>query len=146
MTILLRLDADAMNALFPEGTKARVDLQQAVIAEFMRKHIKPGLLGAKVIDQINIAKDEMVQKVLHDHGVCSDTWGRVELKNEAKAIINEATRKVMREEISTAADHLRGTIKEATQASVNRMIDAEIREAVKARFAAVMEQMGKGGV
>ena len=35
----LKLDFKALEALFPEGSEARVRLQQCVIEEFTRKHI-----------------------------------------------------------------------------------------------------------
>lgn len=163
--ILLRLDASAIYSLFPEGTQARADLQQAVVAEFIRKNIKPSALGDDVRDQIErarsdalsaikSAKDEMTAKVLADQGVGKVIWGHVELKNEAKQAINEAARaavrdeisKVIREQIETQAQALRGTISHDAQAAVNRMIDSEIRAAVKARVAAVVEQLGKGAL
>lgn len=37
MTVTLRLDTDALNALFPEGSEARVDLQRAVVVNLIAK-------------------------------------------------------------------------------------------------------------
>lgn len=152
--ILLRLDSSALNALFPEGSEARIDLQQAVISEFVKKHIKPGALGpgvlreletvrADVLSEINRAKEEMAQKVLKDQGVIRDVFGRIELKNEAKATINEATRKVMQNEIAIAAEKLRDEISGAVEAAVNRMTENEVRMALKTHVEAVIGQISK---
>lgn len=163
--ILLRLDASALNALFPEGTQARAELQQSVVAEFIRKNIKPNAMGEDTREQIErargdalraikTAKDEMSNKVLADQGVTKDHWGRVELKNEAKQIINEAARQAVRDEIGKAiteqieaqAQTLRGKITSDAQAAVNRLVDSEIRAAVKARVASVVEKLNTGAL
>lgn len=165
MTIRLHLDTNAVDALFPEGTQARVELQQAVIAEIIRRKIKPGALGESVaaqierarsdaLDAIERAKAEMADKVLRDQGVTKDHWGCIELKNEAKATIDEAARQAIRDEIEKAireqvksqVEKLKFEITVRTEGAISRMIDSEIRNAVKARIAAVMEQIGKGAV
>lgn len=38
--LIIRLDVGAMNALFPEGTTARVELQQAVLANASKRFVK----------------------------------------------------------------------------------------------------------
>lgn len=163
MTILLRLDTNAVDALFPEGTQARVELQQAVIAEIIRRQIKPEALGESVTSQIAAARadalnaikrarDDAAGRAFEEQGVAKSTWGGVELKPGAKAVINEAARQAVRDEITNViaeqigiqAERLRGTVTHDAQAAVNRMIDREIQAAVKARVAAVVEQMGKG--
>lgn len=42
MTTTIKLDTNAMNALFPEGTEARVKLQQSVIQNVANSFIKTG--------------------------------------------------------------------------------------------------------
>lgn len=54
MTTQIKLDASAMNALFPEGSEARVNLQNCVVAEFIRKNVE-NYLKADTRDAVNDA-------------------------------------------------------------------------------------------
>lgn len=156
MTIQLRLDTQALEALFPEGSKARVDLQAAVIAEFVRKHIKTAALGpdvqrliekarSEVNDIIGKAKTEMVEKVLRDQGVTrTGSYGKIELSNQAKQMLSDATRqeifKTIGFSIEDQVKNIAGTVRHDAQAAVNRLVDSEIKAAVKAR----VQEVAKG--
>lgn len=161
--ILLRLDPRALAALFPEGTQARADLQQAVIAEFVRKNLRPDALGGDVRDQIeraradalsavNGAKYEVASKVIQELGAVRGAWGKLEIKGDMKDAVAEAARQAVRDEISkavalhveAATEKLRSTVAHDAQAAINRLIDSEIRAAVKARVAAVVEKISTG--
>ncbi|HBO9199663.1 hypothetical protein [Pseudomonas aeruginosa] len=60
--IILRLNASAMNALFPEGTQARVDLQNAVLTEAATKHVK-GQLDAETRKYLEALVTTIANKV-----------------------------------------------------------------------------------
>lgn len=160
--ILLRLDASAVTAIFPEGTEARVNLQNAVIAEFVRKNIKPSLLGQDVADQIERARadalnaikkraDDAKHTYLAELGVSVDGYSRVLLSDSVRSKIQESAKmavhieinSVIREQVNAAAEKLRGTIDHDAKAAVNRLVDSEIREAVKARVAAITAELLK---
>lgn len=157
----LQLNAAALEALFPPGSDARIELQNAVVAEFTRKHIKESALGSNVQDQIEraradalnavkIAKIEVATRAIADIGVIKE-WGRVKLTGEAEAAIKEGARvavrdeisKIVQEQIQLVAEKLRGTVSHDVQAAINRMVDREISDKVKARVAAVVDGLAK---
>ena len=43
MSVQLKLDTGAVNALFPEGTQARVDLQQCVMMNIARANLSKAM-------------------------------------------------------------------------------------------------------
>lgn len=154
----LTLTPQALEALFPPGTEARVQLTTAVVAAFVRKNLNDRAFGDEVLAQlrrareetmaaIKNAKEEMVKKVLADQGVTQNSWGQIELKNEAKAVISSATRTALHETINgavsekaaAAAEKLRGTIERDTKAAVDRMVDTEIAAAVRAKVQEVAQ-------
>lgn len=55
---IIRLSADALDRLFPEGTEARVQLQQAVLSEVAGRYIKAQMTG-----QMKAHIDEMIRRI-----------------------------------------------------------------------------------
>jgi hypothetical protein len=60
--VILRLNTSALNALFPEGTEARVQLQSAVLAEAAGKFVK-GQLTEQVTGALKAHVDEATKKI-----------------------------------------------------------------------------------
>ncbi len=161
MTVQIRLDAQALASLFPEGTIVRAELQSAVIAEFTRKHIKETALGADVAEQIERARTdalaavkracaEVAEKATADLGFKKD-WHRVvpsadvtsAIRTAARAAVDAEISKNIKEHVDALAEKLRGTIAHDVQAAINRLLDKEIAAAVKSRVNAVVEGLGK---
>lgn len=89
MTIQLKLNTEAVALLFPEGSTARVDLQNAVVAEFLRKHIKPQILADGLKSQIDTKVAEARKDALRQLGVLNG-WGGVDLSSEMTRKVREA--------------------------------------------------------
>lgn len=142
--IKLQLNADALAALFPEGSQARVELQNAVVAEFVRKHIKIAALGSGIQLQIEKAKKEAIEVALGEFGLKKDTWGAMKLTSVAQGSIADATRAAVRQEvtdqIAVAVNLAKSTVTHDAQAAVNRLVNGEIATAVKAR----VQEVAKG--
>lgn len=153
----LRLTVEALNALFPEGSTARVELQSAVMSEFVRKSLKPNAFGEEAAAQIDRARGDALAAIkractdsadnaLRDVGVKAQ-YGSVTISGATAERIHTDVRRAVHEQISekisalvaTATDKLRGTIEHDAQAAVNRMINAEIAAAVKAKVFEVMK-------
>lgn len=62
----LKLDTAAVNALFPEGTQARVDLQQAVI-----NNITSNILGKRVSEETRVQIQNQAKDYLLDQNLTS---------------------------------------------------------------------------
>lgn len=88
----LQLDSKALEALFPEGSEARVHLQSAVIQSFANRYIKCVAdeelkkLDSKIREEVQriIAKDGLFTYQMYKGYVVSDTY-----KNKLKNAINE---------------------------------------------------------
>lgn len=144
MSIQLKLDAAALEALFPPGSEVRVELQNAVIAEFLRKNIKPSLMGGPTMAAVAKARETVTQELLKEHGVIKGTWGEYKLTPEAVNALRvevKAAVSSIHDSVTSATAALGGTMKHDIQAALNRMVNAEIRDAVKARVQAVVNNL-----
>lgn len=161
--LLLRLNSQALNDLFPEGSQARVNLQQAVVAEFVSKNIKPKNFGEDIQQQIesatedvkktiNGAKVSVTNAMLKELGVVKGGWGEIVLNDEIKQKINDAVKQTIDMQVQSAINahiadkvsKLSGAIEHNVQAAVGRMVNKEIGDAVKARVSNVLEQIKLG--
>lgn len=87
----IQLDTHALEALFPEGSDARVELQSAVIANFARK-IKDSQINDTVVklvrtelgaDSTNL--ESMVKNVLrNEFNNVDNTWSKVTLRQDGR--------------------------------------------------------------
>jgi hypothetical protein len=102
-------------------------------------------------DALNVvkrARDDIRDQVFKEAGLNREYYAT--LSDESKEKIRAAARSAVlleinssiRAQVEAAAEKLRGTITHDAQAAVNRMVDAEIREAVKAKVAAVVASLG----
>jgi len=146
--IKLQLTAEAIQALFPEGTQARVELQNAVVAEFARKHIKPADLPAGLGAVVKQAQKEATDAAIREIGFRRDAWDAIKPTPEALHAISTQAGKAVDAEIERLIkahiDNERPLVQLHVERALKQMVDSEIRAVVKARVAAVVEQMGKG--
>ena len=85
--VKLQLNAEALAALFPEGSQARLELQNAVVAEFVRKQLKEKVFGSDVFttidrvraelkDELKRGREQVMTSALADAGLKKDSWGK----------------------------------------------------------------------
>lgn len=106
----IKLDTQAMNALFPEGSTARVDLQSAVIANLVSqlniKYVK--VLSAEITEAVKAEARKAV-------GQCgaSTAW----VMGSSKVVLSEAVTKSIQEAARTA---ITNQVHEQTQKAVEQ--------------------------
>lgn len=160
--IKLQLNAEAVAALFPEDSPARIELQNAVVAEFVRKHLRERILGSDVHSRIETARGsaltaiesarrDVIDRVVREAGVAKDNWGRMTVTGSALSEITEAAKQAVHREIEKAikasidamVERLNGRITHDAQVAVNNLLNREIEGAVRARVQEVMANLGK---
>jgi hypothetical protein len=94
MTMVLKLDGHALNTLFPDGSAARLELQQAVIANFIQAHVKPAWLGDTVKAQIETAQTAAVNQVLREMNLLSG-YSNLTIPDSLKLKFKEAAREAV---------------------------------------------------
>jgi hypothetical protein len=131
MPIILRLDAGALEKLFPAGSEMRVELQNAVVAEFTRKHIK-NVLDITIINPIV----EDVKKKMQDQidATCKDLVGTVSQWGNPKVRLNPELLTTLKLKV---AEQVNAQVTEVTaQALVEggpimKMVEKRIQESLK---------------
>jgi hypothetical protein len=145
----LRLDSQALAALFPEGTQARVDLQSAVIAEFCRKHIKTAALGPEVQTQIEVAMKDANTHFLSAAGILHGRFSNVVLSDEVKRKISEAASEAVqdgiRKAITSEVESMRVNVEARVQRAVDNMVASTVDKQVYKRVKEVADGI-LGGV
>lgn len=81
--VILRLNTSALNALFPEGSEARVQLQSAVLAEAAGKYVK-GQLTEEITGVLKARVDE-VAKAINADGIMASLFERKGWNNVLEA-------------------------------------------------------------
>lgn len=100
MSIQLKLDAAAMATLFPEGSDIRLELQQAVINETVRKVIDRELSSTRL--HIEAQCKKVVKEALDKEGVTSKVWTGVRLSDEYEKKLKDATADAVRTAFSVS--------------------------------------------
>jgi len=147
----LKLDTQALTALFPPGTEARVELQSAVIAEFTRKSLRPELLGKDISDRLDAARTEALDAI--KSGVASakhaifkeigvaipkSSWDNVELTDQQKNAIRQQARAAVAGEVTAAIDarltfHMK-SIQTVLDANLTAMLEKLTESEITRRF------------
>lgn len=157
--LMLRLDAEALAALFPPDTQARVDLQNAVVAEFIRKNFRDQALGSDVRTKLEGARADALAEVTRARklimdgafealGMQKDRWDSYKLNEAGKAIVAEAARAVVRDTAidaaNTAAETFKAKIEDAVRVRLNQIIDSEARAVVRKYMESVVAGVTNG--
>lgn len=142
--IKLQLNPEALVALFPEGGAARLELQNAVIAQFLRQHIKIAALGDGVKYQVEKAKKEAMLEAMKGVGFKTDVYGNVQPTEESRRTLAQEARRAVRDELADAlnaavAAHA-ASVQSSAREAVNLLVNVEIAAAVKAR----VQEVAKG--
>lgn len=145
----IKLDTQALNALFPEGSEARVKLQNAVIFNFVSKNFKTNTFGKEVEQYIIKAKTEMTLKVYEAAGLKKGEWSGWAIPHDS-ALGKEITLNVrnamsdqIRSDLLAYVETCRGTIKHDVEVAVGKLIDKEVADLLKARLKAITDNLGK---
>lgn len=139
MSTVIRLDTNALNALFPEGSEARIELQRAVVAQFVQANIRGKTIGAEVEKIVGNAKDQAVRDALKELGV-TPGWGGsgVTLSDSFKRQLHDEARSATQfrvtEQINRAADEVAGRVLGRLQAAVDAKTDEEIGKLLRTRL------------
>lgn len=133
MTMQLRLDADALAKLFPEGSQARVELQNAVVAEFIKKHVSDKLVADDVQRLIKSAKSEAVTEVMRELGVHSQ-WGNVVLSDTFKNKLKEQVREQVTSHIHQSATDAAMTLREDLGPMIEKRIELLADQIIEKRI------------
>ena len=140
--VQLRLSSAAIATLFPEGSTARVELQNAVAQEFIKKHIRPNSMKDEVLAFIKASKEEAIRTVLAEIGVSTVSWNqKLTLSDTLKRGIYDVTKEQLKESLAveieatvkSAADTLLAGIKRDLTVKVNALAEAEIHKQVIAK-------------
>jgi len=134
--IELKLDTQAMDKLFPEGTTARVNLQSSIIASLAGRFLKPGAELQKVLNE---HKKTILNESLADYGMKSSTWGGgYELTGMAKSRLKDECSVVVRDMISAqikeAITEQIGSIDSIVERRVTYEIDQMVKDRVTKRL------------
>lgn len=155
--MMLRLDAAALAALFPEGSQARVDLQNAVVAEFIRKNFRDAALGddvrkklesarADALTEVDRARQLIMSGALEAAGLKKDSWGGWKLSDEGQRAVKDAAQSVVRaaavEAAEAAMPGVQAKVEDTVRVRLNQIIDSEARAAVRRHMDALMAGLG----
>lgn len=128
MTTVIKLDTKAMNALFPEGSEARVDLQAAVIKNFINRNadnflsekieqtVKEHLIatvGPANVDILSEAANYALRKYIDSH------WHGLKLSGKGQLLIIDEVKQV-------AAKHIEKLVRD----TANEMLSDGVEQAV----------------
>jgi hypothetical protein len=140
--VIIRLNADAMNQLFPEGTQARIDLQSAVLNEVSTRFVKGQMTEeieqhlsllvahtAKAVDTEALVKRAFAKKpgwnsqleVATGSGLALAIGSMVasEFENKLNKMADEAVEKYLPQAM------------QGIESKVQRVIDSKINEATR---------------
>ncbi|AHY25323.1 hypothetical protein PS2_076 [Serratia phage PS2] len=111
----LQLDSSALDRLFPEGTEARVDLQQAVLQNIVNRnfikmsdekisaHVEQAVKAVELPD-LNRKISDKLKSMLSNSGWGSISSSTQTLKDRVRLHAQEEATKVLRETISDATE------------------------------------------
>lgn len=141
MSIQLKLDSAAMAALFPEGSEIRLELQQAVINETVRKLVDRELSGTRAY--IDTQCKKIVSEALAKEGLTSKLWTGVRLSDDytkkLESLTTEAARTAFHKYVSEAMvpmigdldNRIKSRMDAEMTAKLNALAKAALRDALK---------------
>lgn len=137
MSVQIKLDAAAVASLFPEGSEARLELQQAVINETVRKIVDREL--AKTRQLVEAQCRRVAEEALASAGITSKLWNGVKLSDETekrlKAQALEAANNAMSVALARAMEplvsDLDARIKKYAEGEMQFRLNAMAKEALR---------------
>lgn len=128
----IKLDMSALNALFPAETEARVRLQQCVIEEFTRKHIKALANDYSIKQSIAKATADMQTEALAEFGKLVRSYGSTtfEFSAEHKAKLKKDYRALILEELKPDVTDWSKLVYAEVRAQVLAMVKTQLNAEV----------------
>ena len=134
MTTII-LNPEAVNALFPEGSEARVELQRSVLSQLAKQYIKQPDLTAEIFKQIDNARKGVVDEALKTLGIVKNngylTVYRLE-EQAASLIRTEARTSVINEVFAGVKLFIE---KSSMNERINHVVEERVNIQVKAAVA-----------
>jgi hypothetical protein len=127
MTTII-LSKEGIEALFPEGSEARVELQRTVLAQLAKQAVKTPGFNASLMKEINNVQKQMSQEILAEMGIVVDERYRLErptISDKMRETIASEARIAVRGQIHEAFDAERVSIDE----KVGRLMETCIKHA-----------------
>lgn len=146
MTIQLRLDGPALAALFPEGSEARLELQKAVVAEFVRKHLTaavPDDVKKLVVEQRAKAVNDVLREFggLSTFGVQLSPVFKDTVRNEVRQTVQQFVTEQLQISLAETTKDLLSETDTYVRKHVELKTDEAISTAVRERFAAALKKI-----
>lgn len=137
--LVVRLNLEAMNALFPEGSQARVELQNAVLTQTTGKYVKQMLTSElkAVVDTAvgQTVKDINVPAMIREQFAISPNW-IADLVVVPGSRVEDSIRKNVQAQFDN-------TITEIVQASVAAHLETHLQQVEKRVDEEVAKQITK---
>lgn len=136
MTVQIKLDTNALVTLFPEGSEARLELQQAVLQEAARRMLK-GLTEQELISLIRPVVERTVAEVKEEWGTFKkDTWKYTFTPSRE---IRDGIRQAVNEELASfSVSSLNKALEETPlETRLKRLVDDAVRVAASKASATI---------
>lgn len=133
------LNKDAMNALFPEGSEARIKLASSAVKAMAEQSIKPGAIGAGVVEIIEEQRDKAVQQALAALHIGS-RWDDFQLSDKFKETLRHNARVEVERQVNEAITKAVADIREQIEARVESIVNARIHDAVNKKVAEAVKK------
>lgn len=127
MTTII-LDQEAIKAIFPEGTEARVELQRTVLDQLAKQVIREPQLNDAILKKIDSVRNEVMKAALDKVGVVHGLYGRVTLNKEAESRVRTAAEAAVYEIVSEAVKSVE--IKAIVDAQIEGQVSIIVRKAL----------------
>lgn len=144
MTTII-LNAEGINALFPEGSEARVQLQSTVLRQLAEQFIKE----AQGVDKMRVEMQSLIKEVQEDArrqmGIRRTAWGQSALTEELQKKFAEAARASVDQGIHDAIKGKVDTAMSAVDAEIERQVNKQVAAKVRdelARFMSAASYIG----
>lgn len=144
------LNKEALNALFPEGSEARVQLATSAIKSLATSTIKPTYVSDAVIKLIDEARSSAVADVLKGHGVTAHYSGgrhifsddfkrslRTELTGQLAGMMKTEAQAAIKNAMEDVPAAIATTLHNLLNAEINRQVGDKLKTAVAAALNSV---------
>ena len=153
MTVVIKLDAGALAALFPEGSEARTNLTHAVVVDFARKCIKKDFEGpafralqdvasAEAFRALQANKAEFGLEEITRTGMKSEAYQfkvTDEYRHKIKRRVEEEFRHILRDEVYGQLKEFRDKLPKLVAPIIEQaQLPAEVAKVVRQK---IVEQL-----
>lgn len=147
MSIIIRLDTNALKSLIDSDENFRLEITNAVLTNITKRYMKSIPDTVKSIVENIVAKER--DSVLKDITESNSMWSGQfklkgpkadEIKNLSRSLTQTACSSMIHEMINEAINKLSPEIESNVKTAVDRVIDNEVRKQVAERIKAVLNK------